>query len=327
MKKFASTLRWQEWGGHKQGILAAAVYLQAMGAPSGTFWCGLAAFVGGLAGLCWSYLLNAVADADEDRSVGKLKEFATLARRDRWLAFVALAAVGVLAGVGAGNPWAVSAISGVFVSGWLYSVGPRLRDRPVLGVVICVVGQRTLPLVAVLATGHLPILVQVALHVTFAGSGLRGILVHHFVDRDADRLSGHSTLGGSMGEERLRRLLVRTSGCELAGVVLAAVWSWPLGVALATWALANVGLLHLWRRWTWAQRVLDYAFMPLNHLYFCFLPVTLAVVTAGDGVLRYGAGDLDLGTAVAQGAVAVVEVVARRDILLGVVSMTKEVAR
>lgn len=326
MTQILTVLRWREWGGNKQGNLAAVMYLQLMTLSWFTLWQGLAAYVGSLAGLCSAYLLNAVADADEDATVGKLKPFARLPQRSRHLVLLSVWAIGALAALATWNPWSALCIAGIFLSGVLYSAGPRWRDRVIAGVVVSVVGQRTLPLAAVLAIGQLPLRVQLPLHVAFVGSGLRGILVHQFLDRDADSQSRHRTLAGAMSESSLRRLLVWVSGIELAAWVVAAFWAWPFFAALIMWAIANVRLIGLWRRWTWEQRVLDYAVMPLNHLYFFFLPVVVAGAAFTHAICSRDE-PATTGFAMALGVLTLAEGYLRRDVFLGIVRMSSQVAR
>ena len=147
MRHVSSLLRWREWGGYKQGPLVAVAYLVVWQHPERTV-AAAATTVALLGALCWSYLLNAVTDREEDEQAGKLKPFANVGPTARLAVTAGLpAGAGILA-VTLGGPLPTWGIGLTLLSGWLYSSGPRLRDRPIGGTAVAAIGQRTFPLLA-----------------------------------------------------------------------------------------------------------------------------------------------------------------------------------
>lgn len=268
-------MRWPEWGGKKQGPLFALAYLAIWQDPAAL---GSASVVtvAVLAALCHAYLLNAVADRSEDLITGKLQPFATRSLLLQRIVLLAIPTVSLLTLLLLTDWVALLGVALIFVAGWLYSAGPRLRDRPVPGTIVAALGQRTAPLLAFMGLIDLSAPAWLGLQVAFLGSGLRGILVHQFIDREADQRSGHVTVALLIGEHRTRQLLVLITRLELIGLVVSGLWSTPIVIALALFAAGGLAGNRIWRNWTWYQRAADYAHLPLNHLYFFFLPVTCA---------------------------------------------------
>lgn len=315
--KLPALLRWPEWGGKKQGPLFAVAYLTAWQSPETT---GSAVLVtlAVLAALCHAYLLNAVSDKDEDLATGKLKPFATQSRQHQRLVLLALPLLAMLPLLVATRWLALLGVGLIFTAGWIYSGRPRLRDRPVAGTIVGGLGQRTAPLLAFLGLLQLPEAAWLALHLAFLGSGLRGMLVHQFIDREADRRSGHRTVALAMSEHRMRQLLTAIAWVELGGLVVTGLWCVPIAVSLMLALLARFAGHRIWRSWTWYQRATDYANLPLNHLYFFFLPVTCAAFAAASSGLSGG-----LWTTAVLVTVFVAELVYRWPVLKGVVAVAR----
>lgn len=268
-------LRWSEWGGKKQGPLVALAYLAIWQDPLAID----AAFVATgavLAALCHAYLLNAAADRNEDAATGKLQPFATRSHRCRLIVLLAIPVITLPALGSVADRLAVLGVALVFVAGWVYSSGPRLRDRPLPGTIVAALGQRTAPLLAFAGLLDLSVVAWFGLQMAFFGSGLRGILVHQFIDRTADQHSGHRTVALRMSEHRLRTLLVTVTLFEMTGWVMAGLYTMPIAFALVLFAVGCLAGRRVWQNWTWYERAVDYAHLPLNHLYFLFLPVTCA---------------------------------------------------
>lgn len=202
------------------------------------------------AALClgWAYGLNALADRATDRS--RRKNPLVGAAVGPWAAAPALLC-GALAPAAAGQSGGSGAAALSLAAGALYSVGPRLKRRPVVGSLVN--AAIFAPLLA-LVGGPRPSGFW-GISAVFAALLLQNQLVHERADEDEDRRAGAYTTARALGRAGVRRAGVALA---LAGALAALPgglgWGWAAGasgLALGAWLTgqadaARARRVHRW---------------------------------------------------------------------------------
>ncbi len=274
----------RDWAGSKLPFLAAAAVLLAPASASATQ--VLAVLLTVVAGSCFGYTLNEVADRESDAGAGKPNRAAGLGP-GRWLPPVVLSAV---AAVGLTVAWAPDAAAPVLVLLGLvlaaaYSVAPlRLKERRRAGVVGAAAAQWLVPVlvVAALEPGGWHSVSAWALALLGLAIGIRAMAVHQLRDAGADRRSGIRTW--LSGRRDAARLLYATFACELVMLTIALVSLWPSSVPVLI-ALVPFARLRV------AARLATLPPGPVGGLRTCPLGrVLLLCRAAGAGGTRGGDG-------------------------------------
>lgn len=241
----------------------------------------------------YGYVINDCFDIEQDRLAGKSNSMANRSVTSR------LAILGLILGVGwlPAIPAGYSKLACVFLSidfllPTLYSIPPiRLKERGVFGVLADASAAHLLPVLlvsAVMIIGPEPLsLSQLILIVTTAAwytlVGLRGIIDHQLVDREADIKSGVVTLATARGMIRvlkwIRRVLYVLEMISFAALVVI--------LGMSTYSVFPVilifGSLEIIKRLVgWVERDPSGGkrlYLPFanNIVYSLWLPIALSV--------------------------------------------------
>lgn len=244
----------------------------------------------------YGHVINDWFDLESDAASAKANtlEGVSLAAR------VSLTALFLAAGFGS-----VLAIDGRLAMVWILAVNyllptiysvPRIRlkHRGVAGVFSDAMAAHFLPTLFVLvafgelANGALSGLGVSAL-VWASCLGLRGILIHQAIDRDADRAAGLKTFATPRSRKTIRRIVVGLIvPIEVAGLVAFVPalpsFSAPLALALTVFALGEIARVArgLKMPMVYVQEVGRETYVPLvsNELYEVWLPMALVIQLA-----------------------------------------------
>ncbi len=247
-----------------------------------------------------AHVVNDLCDIEEDRLSGKSNRMEALTYGRRALLALGLPVLALATGwIAGGRPSLIllAVNIGIFL---LYSVRPvRLKARRWWGVAADATGAHALPMLVVLSV--LPGGVSGnALDIAFAASavtwslaaGVRGIIVHQFLDRAADGAAGLSTLGTTMSVVRARALVLhRLWPVESMALVLF------VGMLMPSAPLLLVATVLFWLvergriRRSWHLPLFEPAetsiepYLPLlnNDAYELWLPIVLALQLGARG--------------------------------------------
>jgi 4-hydroxybenzoate polyprenyltransferase len=245
----------------------------------------------------FGYVQNDICDVEADRHAGKPNRMTGMGRVGRvtWLAMPA--ALALLFALSTGDAVVVLLVGANLLMPTLYSVSPiRLKERGIWGALADAAGVHVLPMATVARAVTLmvpPTMARTVFVVTALGwaafAGLRGIIVHQVVDRDADHAAGAETFGGRLGAIRARALIMRgLLPAELLSLVvflaLVATWMPVVWVVLGLYIAAET--VKVRRKWT--MPLFDHSgrtkepYVPVvnNELYEVWLPTAFAVQLA-----------------------------------------------
>ena len=285
--EFIRFTRLHEWHPGKLPLLLAFAFTLLLSAPTPrheVLWFVLPYLLTTLY-LAVAYMLNNVADAEQDRLAGKSVGMQTRPLRNRLIPIILLAVTGFGIGVPLLSPPATFAMTGCYVLAWIYSFPPRLKEHTVLGPLVAAFAQIPAPaLTLAVAWGSLPPSALAYLMVAFL-YGLRMIMVHQVLDCDNDRLTGTQTTATVWGIPTIRMLLRVLFGLEVAFtaiyLVLVVKTGLPLALMLCLLWPAFLAILH-WRRGG-RFRLDSYSYIPLADVHESLLPLLLAVGVATKG--------------------------------------------
>lgn len=197
MRDVLSFFRVKEWYDSKIPFaMAACLYLwsyqQAACRPAvyGAYFLFFFAY------FAFNYLFNDFCDMESDQKAGKVKVVQKVRRP------VVLAALGALAAVGTIPLWIVMRFRvscvvmsvAVYLLGMSYTApGIRLKEKGVWGVIVSSFAQRNSPiLMLAVIVGMKPSVFVLWMVLVFV-NGLRYILIHQYIDRENDSISGTHT--------------------------------------------------------------------------------------------------------------------------------------
>lgn len=286
--------RFHEWHPGKLPLLLGFALTLRLGTPAppgGALWVAVSYGLASLY-LAFAYMVNNLADADQDRLANKAVGLVGHSPSAAAFAVLVAAALGLGIGLAVLQPAAAGMMIGCYLLAWVYSFPPRLKEHVVLGPLVAAWAQVPAPaLVLAAAWGSLPP-AAIAYGVVALLYGLRMILVHQLVDHGNDRLTSTRTTATTIGVHATRRVVRLTFGLELvATAVLVALLA---GLRLPAVLLAGLAwpLVLAIVRWRRGERVrLDtYAYIPLAEVHESQLPLILAAAVAlGDGAAMMGA--------------------------------------
>ncbi len=254
------TLRTQKWWSSKMppllGVAGLAILRSQISAPDAYARIVAALFGSGIAAAGFAYVINDIFDIENDRVAGKENRMAALAPATRWVLAAGLLAACFLPTLWVDYGGLALILLGVECAGLAaYSVPPiRLKERRALGAAGDAAIAHLLPTLFLVATfthptagisrGDAPWIV--ALAIWSAATGMKNILWHQIVDREADSASGLATLATTVDVDTVRAWIYKRcypveAGAFLAVVVTSLGVAPGLAVALAV-ALARDGL-------------------------------------------------------------------------------------
>lgn len=245
----------------------------------------------------FGYVQNDICDVEADRLAGKPNRMAAVGVVGRLAWLVTPAAVALLIAVSVRDSVLLFLVCGNLLVPTLYSVAPiRLKARGIWGALADAAGVHVLPMaivaraVTLMAAPTMERTVFVVSVLAWAAfAGLRGIIVHQVVDREADHAAGAETFGGRLGATRARGLIMHgLLPAELLALavflVLVATWMPVVWLVLVLYAAAET--VKVRRKWT--MPLFDHsgrtkeAYVPTvnNELYEAWLPMAFAVQLA-----------------------------------------------
>ncbi len=247
----------------------------------------------------YGHVINDIFDVEEDRRRGKANAMARLSRIQQLLVvllFVALAfAPALLAGFGL---FSIMLLVVNLLLPTIYSIPPiNLKHRGFLGVAADALGAHVVPtLFFAVSMAHMAAAPgsRSGVFILAAGfwalaTGLRGILLHQFVDRESDLSAGVKTFGGSVDGHRLRvAVMCVIFPCEvmaLAVVIATVIPVAPLLIVIAPVYLILEALKML-AGWDlplfYPDGTVKEPYVPIanNEFYEVWLPITLATQLA-----------------------------------------------
>lgn len=286
--------RMHEWHPGKIPLVLGFAFILALTAPRpgvDFIWIAIAYMFACLY-LATGYMLNNVADTEQDQAVDKLVGLEALSPRIRVVPVVVSAILGLGLGLALLPPAAAAALFGCHGLAWLYSFPPRLKEHVVFGPLVAAFAQVPAPaLTLALAWGALPPTALVYVVVTFL-YGLRMVLVHQIIDHDNDVRTSTRTTATVLGLDATGSLLRTTFGAEFLGTAVLVVLLASAGLpALLLVSLIWPLLLALvrWRRGE-RLRLASYAFIPLADIHESLMPLILVVALGvRDGGMMIGA--------------------------------------
>jgi 4-hydroxybenzoate polyprenyltransferase len=245
----------------------------------------------------FGYVQNDICDVDADRRAGRPNRMTDVGRGARVAWLLMPIVVALLLAVTIADLVLLALVIANLVVPTLYSVAPiRLKERGVWGAAADAAGVHVLPMaiVARSVTMHAPngrvltVFVLSALGWT-AFAGLRGIIVHQVVDREADAAAGAETFGGRLGAARARMLILRAVfPAEVASLAVflavSAAHAPVVWIALGLYVAAET--VKVRRGWTMplfdppGRSKERYVPVINNELYEMWLPVAFAVQLA-----------------------------------------------
>lgn len=286
--------RLHEWHPGKLPILLGFGFTLSLSAPGpqhNLLWIAAAYILAGLY-LAVAYMLNNLADTEQDRKANKGVALEAWSPRIKAAMVVITAALGLGIGIALLPPAASTAMIGGYLLAWTYSFPPRLKEHVIFGPLVAAFAQVPAPaLTFALAWGALPPASLSYLLVAFI-YGLRMILVHQLLDYDNDRLTATRTTATSLGIPTTRRLLQVIFGMEVLSAAAFLVLLVDAGLPAVLlvgllWPLLLV-MLHLYR----GRRLhLDsYQYIPLADVHESVIPLLLAIsIVMRDGISAVGA--------------------------------------
>lgn len=305
IKSILATARAGNWWSSKLPPLMAVAYATILrhDVAAGRAVTALVVALVSLSAVAWhAHVVNDLCDIDDDRRSGKTNRLASLGNPTRVALVAALPIVALTAAL---SPVVSSRIPAIVLGAnmvvfALYSVPPvRLKAHRWWGVAADATGAHLLPTCFVLAvmpegphfsTGDL--LFAIAALSWSLAAGVRGILVHQFIDREADRTAGLATIGTSASITWARSLILRRLLPIEAMALVAFAWMIvdvaPL-ILVAAAAYSLIEVVKVTRRWTLPlldpKGVTVEPYRPLldNSVYELWLPNVLALQIGAGG--------------------------------------------
>ena len=248
----------------------------------------------------YGHVVNDIFDVEEDQHRGKANAMARLAGVQRMLValmFVALAIVPTL-WVGFGLMGTLLLTINLLLP-TIYSAPPiQLKKRGILGVVADALGVHVVPalLFASVMThmaatpGPRSYALIAAVGIWALATGLRGILIHQFADRESDRAAGVQTFGGNVSLSQLRffvfRIILPSEVVALATLIVLLLPVAPVLIIVVPVYLM-FELLKVYAGWDLPLFQTEpsggaEAYVPLanNKFYEAWVPLALAVQLA-----------------------------------------------
>lgn len=234
-------------------------------------------------GFSFGYLINDYSDRLGDRRGGKPNAMDWLGGKLTFVLTTAMMAAGgvaVLIWIHAGFGLLIVAPLSYAVA-FCYSIGPRFKERGVLGLLASALVQRTIPALFALILLQDIRIEQLTLTFVYSIVGLRWILMHQSIDYKRDRLADVHTFISDRDPRQARELIRHVLfPIELLGLlvwfIMAVQHVGGLKVAAiiyACWVLLRRYALHD-DAYSW----MSYSNAYLGDLYSFFLPVSLAVM-------------------------------------------------
>lgn len=286
--------RLHEWHPGKLPILVGFGLTLSLAAPTpdhNVLWI-LAAYVLTSLYLATAYMLNNLADAEQDRMADKNIGLEGWAPGIRLVPVVVSAVLGLRIGLALLPPAALAAMIGCYALAWTYSFPPRLKEHVILGPFVAAFAQVPAPaLTFALAWGSLPLASLGYLSVAFL-YGLRMILVHQLLDSNSDRLTATTTTATVLGIPATRKLVRVMFGLELLSTAVFLFLMVDAGLPTGLLAGLLWPLFLTMIRWKRGKRFqLDgYSYIPLADVHESMIPLLLALsVVMRGGISMIGA--------------------------------------
>lgn len=286
--------RMREWYPGKVPLVLGFILITSLAEPSSDdlSWLVTAYLLSALY-LATGYMLNNLADTEQDRVVHKRMGLDAFALRWRVVPVTVSAAVCLGLGAVILPPAAAACLLGCHILAWTYSFPPRFKEHVLLGPFVAAFAQVTAPaLTCAVARGALPAISGLYVVVTFL-YGLRMLILHQVIDYDNDIRTSTRTTTTALGLATARNMLRATFVGEFLGlsalVPLLAEAGMPTVLLLAlSWPLALAAL-----RWRRGEKLgLDsYAYIPLADVHESLMPLLLA------GAMFYREGGILTGAA------------------------------
>ena len=279
--------RLHEWHPGKVPLVLGFVLTTSLAAPTSDDPFRVAiAYVLSVLYLATGYMLNNLADDEQDRAVNK--RMGLDAALLRWRVVPVIVSAAVCLGLGAAllPPVAAACLLGCHVLAWTYSFPPRFKEHVLLGPFVAAFAQVTAPaLTLAVARGELPAISGLYLIVTFL-YGLRMLMLHQVIDHDNDIRTSTRTTTTVLGLVTARSVLRAAFLGELVGAALLVPLLVKAGMptllltALA-WPIALAAI-----RWRRGQKLglESYAYIPLADLHESLMPLLLAGAVCYRGV-------------------------------------------
>ncbi|MEM7049891.1 MAG: UbiA family prenyltransferase [Acidobacteriota bacterium] len=291
-RSLVALLRLGDWWPHLVPVILACLYAcLVLGAEAVTLARRLPWFLVALVALAsFGYLLNDLADAEQDRRVGRRRAAFLRPAQHRALVVLSLL-VGLLGWTLLAAPPAASLLLALQLALLVaYSVPPlRLKERGLLGVIADALYGHVLPVaITLLVFAPAPGVAPVALAVVLwsLAKGLRNILLHQIEDRKRDRRAAVRTLLSRRPPLAVlsainRGLLpLEIVALSVLLVVLAPAW-WGF-VAFLVFTFLK---FSAWKLWSLPKRYRRLKFLWfLNDFYEEWIgPILILILAATDG--------------------------------------------
>lgn len=288
LREFIRFSRFSEWHSGKMPQILGFVFLTIVAVPQSNFklaWIGWA-YLLALLFLASEYMLNNLADLEQDIKANKVKDSACFSRRAKVLSVVLCCVAGLGLGFAILPVKAAVAMVICYLFGWSYSFGPRFKERLALGPIVSAAAQVPSPLVVIAVAMETFSVVAFMYIVVMFLYGIRMLLVHQLIDRNNDLLTGTRTTAVVLGASKTKVILKVSFISELITtlslVVLLAYLNyvpwflfvpllWPVVVLIVRYARGRLVCLD------------TYLYIPLGDIHESVLPVILAFAAAWVG--------------------------------------------
>ncbi|MCH5161958.1 MAG: UbiA family prenyltransferase [Clostridiales bacterium] len=290
MVKVIKYLRLDEWISSKVAMLLGALaYFICLGNPGITaalMQLGIYfVFLFALSAVC--YILNDLFDIEVDKKAGKKKVIAKIPKWAVWLTVIIIAAGGnVPIFLYVQNKILCAVI--VFVNyafGVSYSLpGLRFKERGIPGLIECSLAQRCVPLSVFFlfrTFGALDWVLWSGWFVLSFMNGLRYILIHQYIDRRSDKMSGVHTFVSDR-QIGIRKAIVALFALECvfaAGLLVPVAMRYPviISVGVAVWLIlefCTYQVLNVFAKKDW---MVTFDSVPLEALLNVIMPVMFGI--------------------------------------------------
>ena len=252
--------------------------LSVPGSQHGFIWV-LAAYILTILYLAAAYMINNIADKEQDRIANKKIGLEDWSQRKRAIPVIIFSALCLGGGILLLPVLAVFAMIGCYILAWCYSFPPRFKEHALWGPILCPIAQIPAPaLVVAVAWGTLPMPALIYLLIVYFYF-LRMLLVHHLLDYENDRITGTYTTAIALGVPATKRLVQLTfvleMFCTILFLILVVCAGLPKILLISlVWPLFLVIL-----RWIRREPVqLDsYSYIPLADVHESLIPLILAI--------------------------------------------------
>lgn len=234
--------------------------------------------------LAFGYVVNDLSDMETDRKAGKKKLITKILKP--WVIVI----IAVLITVGtvplclfSQSDWKVMlALLVNYVLGASYSLKPlRFKERGVAGLVISSAAQRCTPLLIIPLLWNTQWILMIGWQILSFLAGLRYILIHQYMDYEADLQSGVRTFATKHKKASALGVYICFAS-EVTAMLLLSIsllrqtlWFGAIFVLYAVFALlARHSVQRLMRQ----PFVLGYTYVPMEDFYNVLLPLSLAAL-------------------------------------------------